>query len=58
MAANPHEMEMVERLMAPDGRTIAFTSVTSLILAQLSGSEAVQFDTTRLVYLEIGRAHV
>ena len=38
----------------PDGRTIAFTSVTSLILAQLSGSEAVQFDTTRLVYL--GRA--
>ena len=38
----------------PDGRTIAFTSVTSLILAQLSGSEAVQFDATRLVYL--GRA--
>ena len=38
----------------PDGRTIAFTSVTSLILAQLSGSEAVQFDTTQLVYL--GRA--
>ena len=38
----------------PDGRTIAFTSVPSLILAQLSGSEAVQFDTTQLVYL--GRA--
>ena len=38
----------------PDGKTIAFTSVPSLILAQLSGSEAVQFDATRLVYL--GRA--
>ena len=38
----------------PDGRTIAFTSVPSLILAQLSGSEAVQFDATDLVYL--GRA--
>lgn len=37
-----------------DGKTIAFTSVTSLILAQLSGSEAVQFDATELVYL--GRA--
>jgi len=38
----------------PDGRTIAFTSIPSLVLAQLSGSEAVQFDTTRFVYL--GRA--
>jgi tripartite-type tricarboxylate transporter receptor subunit TctC len=38
----------------PDGLTIAFTSVPALILAQLSGSEAVQFDTTKFVYL--GRA--
>ncbi len=38
----------------PDGRTIAFTSIPSLILAQLSGSEAAQFDATELVYL--GRA--
>ena len=38
----------------PDGRTIAFTSVPSLILAQLSGSEAAQFDATKFVYL--GRA--
>jgi tripartite-type tricarboxylate transporter receptor subunit TctC len=38
----------------PDGRTIGFTSIPSLILAQLSGSEAVRFDTTELVYL--GRA--
>ncbi len=38
----------------PDGTTIGFTSIPSLILAQLSGSEAVQFDTTELVYL--GRA--
>lgn len=38
----------------PDGKTIAFTSVTSLILTQLSGSEAAQFDPTQLVYL--GRA--
>ena len=38
----------------PDGTTIGFTSIPSLILAQLSGSEAVQFDTTRLIYL--GRA--
>ena len=38
----------------PDGRTIAFTSVTTLILAQLAGSDAVQFDATRFVYL--GRA--
>jgi tripartite-type tricarboxylate transporter receptor subunit TctC len=38
----------------PDGLTIAFTSVPTLILAQLSGSEAVQFDATKFVYL--GRA--
>lgn len=38
----------------PDGRTIAFTSVTTLILSQLAGSEAVRFDATRFVYL--GRA--
>jgi tripartite-type tricarboxylate transporter receptor subunit TctC len=38
----------------PDGKTIAFTSIPSLILAQLSGSEAAQFDATELVYL--GRA--
>lgn len=38
----------------PDGMTIAFTSVPTLILAQLSGSEAVQFDATKFVYL--GRA--
>jgi len=34
--------------------TIAFTSVPTLILAQLSGSDAVQFDATKFVYL--GRA--
>ncbi|MEW5982581.1 MAG: tripartite tricarboxylate transporter substrate-binding protein [Acidobacteriota bacterium] len=38
----------------PDGRTIGFTSIPSLVLAQLSGSEAVQFDATKFVYL--GRA--
>jgi tripartite-type tricarboxylate transporter receptor subunit TctC len=38
----------------PDGMTIAFTSVPTLILAQLSGSAAVQFDATKFVYL--GRA--
>ncbi|MDH5747947.1 MAG: tripartite tricarboxylate transporter substrate-binding protein [Rhodospirillales bacterium] len=38
----------------PDGSTIAFTSVPTLILAQLSGSKAVQFDATKFVYL--GRA--
>ena len=38
----------------PDGKTIAFTSVTTLILSQLAGSEAVKFDATRFVYL--GRA--
>ena len=38
----------------PDGRTIAFTSVTTLILSQLAGSEAVRFDATRFVFL--GRA--
>lgn len=35
----------------PDGMTIAFTSVPTLILAQLSGSEGVQFDATEFVYL-------
>jgi len=38
----------------PDGLTIAFTSVPALTLAQLSGSEAVQYDVTKFVYL--GRA--
>ncbi len=38
----------------PDGLTIGFTSVPALILAQLAGSEGVQFDTTKLTYL--GRA--
>jgi tripartite-type tricarboxylate transporter receptor subunit TctC len=38
----------------PDGTKIAFTSIPTLILAQLSGSEAVQFDATKFVYL--GRA--
>lgn len=38
----------------PDGRTIAFTSIPSLILAELSGSEAAQFSATEFVYL--GRA--
>lgn len=38
----------------PDGMTIAFTSVPTLLLAQLSGSEGVQFDATEFVYL--GRA--
>jgi len=37
-----------------DGLSIAFTSIPTLILAQLSGSEAVQFDATKFVYL--GRA--
>jgi tripartite-type tricarboxylate transporter receptor subunit TctC len=35
----------------PDGFTIAFTSVPALLLAQLSGSEGVQFDATKFVYL-------
>ena len=35
----------------PDGLSIAFTSIPTLILAQLSGSEAVQFDATKFVYL-------
>ncbi len=35
----------------PDGMSIAFTSVPTLILAQLSGSKAVQFDATQFVYL-------
>jgi len=38
----------------PDGLSIAFTSIPTLILAQLSGSEAVQFDATKFIYL--GRA--
>jgi tripartite-type tricarboxylate transporter receptor subunit TctC len=38
----------------PDGLSIAFTSIPTLILAQLSGSEAVQFDATKFEYL--GRA--
>lgn len=37
-----------------DGTVIAFTSVPTLILAQLSGSEGVQFDATEFTYL--GRA--
>ena len=37
-----------------DGTVIAFTSVPTLILAQLSGSEGVQFDATKFTYL--GRA--
>jgi len=35
----------------PDGLSIAFTSIPTLILAQLSGSEAVQFDATKFEYL-------
>ena len=35
----------------PDGMTIAFTSVPTLILAQLAGSPGVQFDATRFTYL-------
>lgn len=35
----------------PDGLTIAFTSIPALMLAQLSGSEAVQFDATKFTYL-------
>lgn len=38
----------------PDGMTIAFTSVPALVLAQLAGSEGVEFDATKFVYL--GRA--
>lgn len=38
----------------PDGMTIAFTSVPALVLAQLSGSQGVEFDATKFVYL--GRA--
>lgn len=37
-----------------DGTVIAFTSVPTLVLAQLSGSEGVQFDATEFTYL--GRA--
>ena len=38
----------------PDGLTIAFTSIPSLMLAQMSGSEGVTFDATKFTY--IGRA--
>lgn len=38
----------------PDGLTIAFASVPTIILADLAGSTGVQFDATRLTYL--GRA--
>ncbi|MCB1493530.1 MAG: hypothetical protein KDJ77_17330 [Rhodobiaceae bacterium] len=36
---------------APDGMTMAFTNVPSLIMAQLAGSPGVQFDATRFTYL-------
>jgi tripartite-type tricarboxylate transporter receptor subunit TctC len=39
---------------APDGLTIAFTNVPSLIMAQLAGSPGVQFDAAKFTYL--GRA--
>ena len=39
---------------APDGLTIAFTSIPTLMLAQMSGSEGVTFDATKFTY--IGRA--
>ena len=35
----------------PDGLTIAFTSVSSLILAQLAGSPGAQFDAGKFTYL-------
>ncbi|MFZ5943894.1 MAG: tripartite tricarboxylate transporter substrate-binding protein [Bacillota bacterium] len=38
----------------PDGLTIAFTSFPSILLADLSGAEGVQFKATELTYL--GRA--
>lgn len=38
----------------PDGLTIAFTSVPSIMLSQMSGSDGVTFDATKLTYL--GRA--
>lgn len=38
----------------PDGLTIAFTNVPSLIMAQLAGSPGVQFDAAKFTYL--GRA--
>lgn len=37
-----------------DGTSIAFTSIPTLVLAQLAGSEGVQFDATKFTYL--GRA--
>jgi len=38
----------------PDGLTFAFTSFPSVLLAELSGSEGVQFEATKFTYL--GRA--
>jgi tripartite-type tricarboxylate transporter receptor subunit TctC len=35
----------------PDGMTIAFTNVPSLIMAQLAGSPGVQFDVAKFTYL-------
>lgn len=35
----------------PDGLTIAFTSFPTLLLAELSGAEGVQFKTTEFTYL-------
>lgn len=35
----------------PDGATICFTSFPTLLLAQLSGAEGVQFDSTKFTYL-------
>lgn len=38
----------------PDGLTIAFTSIPTVIIAQLSGSDGVKYDATKITYL--GRA--
>jgi tripartite-type tricarboxylate transporter receptor subunit TctC len=38
----------------PDGLTIGFTNIPSLVMAQLAGSPGVRFDATKLTYL--GRA--
>jgi tripartite-type tricarboxylate transporter receptor subunit TctC len=35
----------------PDGLTVAFTGVPTLVLAQLAGSPGVQFDAAKFVYL-------
>ncbi|KKM10484.1 hypothetical protein SY88_12325 [Clostridiales bacterium PH28_bin88] len=35
----------------PDGLTFGFSSIPSLLLAQLSGAEGVQFDATKFTYL-------